>query len=544
VVGLLGILKAGGAYVPLDPGFPPERLRFMLEDSGARVLLTQQKLLGAIPEHGARPVCLDMEVDAVAREGAEAPERSAKAGDLAYVIYTSGSTGKPKGVAVEHRALTNFLTSMRGRPGLTAEDRLLAVTTLSFDIAALEIFLPLIAGACVEVASREVASDGARLRGLLASSGATVMQATPATWRMLVEAGWAGDGRLKALCGGEALPGELARELLARAGQVWNLYGPTETTIWSTLCEVTQEEAGRAVVPIGRPIANTQAYVLDERRQPAPVGVPGELYIGGAGLARGYLNGPGLTAERFVDDPFGPAGSRLYRTGDRVRWLADGELEYLGRADTQVKVRGYRIELGEVEAALREQPGVREAAVVVREDAPGDKRLVAYVVAEGGAGAAPAAAGLRAALREKLPEYMVPGAFVALEALPLTPNGKVDRRALPAPERGQPEGGEGYVAPRTAVEQVLAAIWAKVLGVGRVGVHDNFFDLGGHSLLATQVISRMREELKTDLPVATLFERPRVAELATEVENIRMAREALGRGRKSQGADRRERLEL
>ncbi|HEX7243455.1 MAG TPA: amino acid adenylation domain-containing protein, partial [Longimicrobiaceae bacterium] len=431
----------------------------------------------------------------------------------AYVIYTSGSTGTPKGVVVPHRAVVNFLDSMRLRPGLSARDTLLAVTTLSFDIAALELFLPLTTGARVVLADRETASDGARLREAVAASGATTMQATPASWRMLLDAGWEGAPGLKALCGGEALPRELADRLLGVTGELWNLYGPTETTIWST---VERVEPGEGAVSIGAPIANTRLYLLDAGLEPVPEGVPGELYIGGEGVARGYLGRPELTAARFIPDALSrEPGARLYRTGDRVRRRVNGVLEYLGRTDQQVKVRGFRIELGEIEAALCAQPRVREAVAVVREGPQGDRRLVAYVVAEEGASLA--AAELRAALRERLPEHMVPGAFVVLESLPLTPNGKVDRRALPAPE---PQSA-AYVAPRTTVEEVLAGIWAELLGTERVSVEESFFDLGGHSLLATRVVSRARQAFGVEVPLRALFEAPTVAGLAGRIEVLR-----------------------
>ncbi|MEW5929506.1 MAG: amino acid adenylation domain-containing protein [Gemmatimonadota bacterium] len=522
VVGLLAVLKAGGAYVPLDPAYPAERLAYMLGDSGASVLLTQAALAAALPDFAGARICLD-EVETAFGDGpTPAPARAASPGNAAYVIYTSGSTGTPKGVVVPHRAVVNFLDSMRLRPGLSARDTLLAVTTLSFDIAALELFLPLTTGARVVLADRETASDGARLRDAVAASGATVMQATPASWRMLLDAGWEGAPGLKALCGGEALPRELADRLLGAVGELWNLYGPTETTIWST---VERVEPGAGAVSIGAPVANTRLYLLDRGLEPVPAGVPGELYVGGEGVARGYLGRPELTAERFVPDAFsrGPGGgARLYRTGDRVRRRADGALEYLGRTDTQVKVRGFRIEPGEIEAALRALPQVREAVAVVREGPQGDRRLVAYVVAGEGA---PAAAELRAALRERLPEHMVPGAFVVLESIPLTPNGKVDRRALPAPERA---AEDEYVAPRTPAEELLAGIWAELLGTGRVGVEESFFDLGGHSLLATRVVSRARQAFGVEVPLRALFEAPTVAGLAGRIEVLRSTGAAAG----------------
>ncbi|HEX8190221.1 MAG TPA: amino acid adenylation domain-containing protein, partial [Pyrinomonadaceae bacterium] len=514
VVAMLGVLKAGGAYVPLDPSYPRERLAFMLEDAGVRVLLTQESLLPELPGHAARVLALDRDRQSWAAESAANLGRAAEPGHLAYVIYTSGSTGRPKGVEIPHRALVNFLSSMRRRPGLDADDVLLAVTSLSFDIAGLELYLPLTAGARVVLASRETAADGSALGRALEESGATVMQATPATWRMLVEAGWEGGGRLKILCGGEALAPELARQLGARGAGLWNLYGPTETTVWSSVDEM----AGDAPrVTLGRPIANTQIYLLDARLQPVPCGVAAELYIGGDGVARGYLRRPGLTAERFVPDPFGgEAGARLYRTGDLARHTADGRVEYLGRIDNQVKVRGFRIELGEVEAALDAHEGVRQAVVVAREDEAGAGRLIAYLIREGER--QPSARELRAYLKERLPEYMTPSAFVWLDAFPLTPNGKVDRRALPAPEAARPEPGSHPSAPRTPVEEMLAVMWADVLRVPAAGVNDNFFESGGHSLLATQLMSRVRHGFGVELPLRSLFGAPTLAGLAAQVE--------------------------
>ncbi|HEY9421805.1 MAG TPA: beta-ketoacyl synthase N-terminal-like domain-containing protein, partial [Thermoanaerobaculia bacterium] len=419
-------------------------------------------------------------------------------------------------------ALVNFLESMRERPGLAASDRLLAVTSLSFDIAGLELYLPLLTGAEVEIASRTLAADGPRLLSRLEE--ATVLQATPSTWRLLLDAGWEGSGGLKALCGGEALTPKLAGEIAARSGALWNLYGPTETTIWSATRLVPAEAGeGTAPVSIGRPIANTAIYVVDANLRPAPVGVPGELLIGGAGLARGYRRRPDLTAERFIPDPFAiDPGSRLYRTGDLARWRDDrdgGHLEFLGRIDHQVKVRGYRIELGEIEAALEQHPGVRAAVVVVREDAPGDQRLIAYVVPAGGT--AEASGGLRRHLRSKLPEYMVPAAFVPLPELPLLPNGKVDRKALPAPmleSHERPETVAPFAAPASRLEGVISEAWRGALKVEKVGVHDNFFDLGGHSLLMAQVHHKLLETLPDGLgarlTMVELFQYPTVAALA------------------------------
>ncbi|HEX5715840.1 MAG TPA: amino acid adenylation domain-containing protein, partial [Thermoanaerobaculia bacterium] len=503
-VALLAVWKAGGAYVPLDPAYPRERLAYMLEDSGAPVVLTEASLLPTVPESAARAVCLDgME------ESAEDPGVPVFPESLAYILYTSGSTGRPKGVQIPHGALVNFLESMRERPGLGSSDRLLAVTSLSFDIAGLELYLPLLAGAEVEIASRALAADGPRLLSHL--SEATVLQATPSTWRLLIDAGWQGGSNLKALCGGEALPPKLARDIAIRAGSLWNMYGPTETTIWSATRQVGPEVA-EGPVPLGKPIANTTIYVVDPHLRPVPTGVPGELLIGGTGLARGYFGRPDLTAERFIPDPFTVLGARLYRTGDLARWLASGELEFLGRLDHQVKVRGYRIELGEIEAALEQHPAVRAVVVIVREDAPGDQRLTAYVV-----GPAPSGE-LRRHLRASLPEYMVPSAFVVLPKLPLLPNGKVDRKSLPAPEAERPELAAPFIAPKSRLEGVISEAWRSVLGVERVGVHDNFFDLGGHSLLMAQVHHKLRESLPDDLgsrlAMVELFQYPTIAALA------------------------------
>jgi amino acid adenylation domain-containing protein len=514
VVGLLGVLKAGAAYVPLDPHFPESRLALMLDDARVAAVVTSQDLRDRFDGGGRRVVCLDSERPEIAGRSADNLPGGAGAANLAYVIYTSGSTGRPKGVQVTHGALGNFLVSMRQTLGLGAGDVLAAVTTLSFDIAALEVYLPLIQGARVEVVGRDVAADGARLAGRLERSGATFLQATPATWRLLLEGGWRGDPGLTLLCGGEALPRALADRLLDKGKALWNLYGPTETTIWSSAERV---EPGELPVPIGRPIANTQLYVLDARLRPVPVGVTGELYIGGAGLARGYLGRPALTAERFVPDPFGKKpGGRLYRTGDLARWRADGRLECLGRVDHQVKVRGYRIELGEVEAALAGHPAVAASAVAARPDLTGEQALAAYLVPR--QAARPGAGEMRDWLLKKLPDYMVPAQFVWLDALPLTPNGKVDRNALPEPDPSAAQAGSVFVPPRGPVEEALAAVWRELLGQDRVGVHDNFFDLGGHSLIATQLLARVRNTFAVEPPLREFLEGATIAGLARLVE--------------------------
>ncbi|MEQ8962627.1 MAG: amino acid adenylation domain-containing protein, partial [Coleofasciculus sp. C2-GNP5-27] len=386
VVGLLGILKAGGAYVPLDPAYPQERLALMIEDSQVPVIVTEQDQLTRLPDTQAQVVCLDRDQQAIAQHSPENLDSGVTPDHLAYTIYTSGSTGKPKGVQVLHRGVVNFLTSMSVAPGLTPKDTLLAVTTICFDIAALELYLPLIVGADIVLVTRDVAADATQLSPVLQESGATVMQATPATWRMLLAAGWQGNAQLKILCGGEPMSRELARQLLERSASLWNMYGPTETTIWSAVHKV---ESADKPIPIGRPIANTQIYLAHPQQNSSdpirfvPVEEPGELLIGGVGLARGYFNRPDLTDERFIPDPFSPEpGARLYRTGDLARYLPDGTLECLGRLDHQVKIRGFRIELGEIESALYQHPGIRDAVVVARDDSSGEKRLVAYLVSD------------------------------------------------------------------------------------------------------------------------------------------------------------------
>jgi len=504
VIALLGILKARGAYLPLDLTFPQERLAFMMGDAQPRVLVTLKKLVAKLPPNQSQLVCVDD--FAAVREAPAAPPPSSR--HLAYVLYTSGSTGKPKGVEICHRAVVNFLNSMRAVPGMGAQDTLLSVTTLSFDIFGLEIWLPLTTGAKVVIAPEEVARDGRELAALMRRSGATMMQATPSTWRLLLEAGWEGNPHLKILCGGEAWPPQLAEQLLPKCASLWNMYGPTETTIWSAVNPV---EKGKPIL-IGHPIANTQFYVVDRHLQPVPVGVPGELLIGGEGLARGYLNRPELAAEKFIANPFSrDAASRLYRTGDLVRYLADGTLEFLGRMDQQVKIRGFRIELEEIENVLRAHSGVSDAVVVVREDG-GNQRLVAYFVPS--AESDGRLAELRDYLKAKLPDYMVPPTYVMLKKLPLTPNGKVDRKALPLPDPTTIETRPDSGAPRDMLEQQLTQLWRRILGVRHIGLSDDFFDLGGHSLAAAQMFYEIERLTGKKLPLATVFHASTVGELA------------------------------
>jgi amino acid adenylation domain-containing protein len=507
VVGLLGILKAGGAYVPLDPSLPMERLGFCLQDSAALILVTQQALSGRFSGlESLRLVILEQGVG-------EAPvanlARRNRPADLAYVMYTSGSTGTPKGVEISHQALVNCLGHFQHSLDLRPPDAWLSLTTLSFDIAGLELWAPLLAGARVIVGTHAHLIDGTRLSRVLNEQQVTILQATPATWRMLLQSGWPGKASLQMLCGGEALPQELADRLAGLGGRAWNVYGPTETTIWST----TRQLAAHQPVDIGRPLANTRVYVLDAQGQPQPVGVPGELCIGGDGVARGYRNRPELTAERFIPDPFGKQeGARLYRTGDLARWRADGNLEFLGRTDQQVKIRGFRIELGEIEAVLGGHPAVAACAVLVQDRSDGDKMLTAYVV--GRKQPVPSSEELRQWVGRKLPEYMIPNLFVRLDQLPLNFNGKVDRTALARLNGVELTSGADYVAPRHEGEQALAEIWQAVLHRERVGIRDDFFALGGHSLLGAQVAARIRQKCGVEIPLRAVFEHPTLAALA------------------------------
>jgi amino acid adenylation domain-containing protein len=485
LVAVLGVLKAGGAYVPLDPNYPDERIEAVLQDACPCLLLTLESVASRFGTVPTRIVALEAAKAAIARQSRQQIDCGVTGESLAYLIYTSGSTGGPKGVEITHRSVVNLLSSMERQPGVNAQDRLLAVTTLAFDIAALELFLPLCTGARVVLASREVGCDGHKLLALMNTSSATVMQATPMTWRLLLEGGWKGSLNLKILCGGEALPRDLADLLLARATVVWNMYGPTETTVWSAASRVNP---GSGPVTIGPPIANTQFYVLDRHAQPVPIGVPGELYIGGEGLARGYWKQPELTRSKFIPDPYsGRPGDKLYKTGDQVRYRSDGTIEFLGRLDTQVKVHGFRIETSEVESVLLKYPGVRDCVVVAREDSPGDKRLVGYLVT---GQPTPASSDLRRFVATKLPHYMVPATFVSLGALPRTPNGKIDRRSLPVPDLPQPGRRGDSVTRSPPRERMLADICAKVLRLDRIGVHESVFDLGADSVQVFQIVAR------------------------------------------------------
>ncbi|HEX5496552.1 MAG TPA: amino acid adenylation domain-containing protein, partial [Mycobacteriales bacterium] len=538
VPALLGVLAAGAAYLPVDPWYPVERMRFMLADSRAAVVLTHTHLVAAInggATGGVETICLDAPSAQSARpaesaDGGGTGGVEAVAGtDPAYVIYTSGSTGTPKGVVLRHRGLVNVLTDLTRAPGIDADDVVAAVTTPSFDIAAVELFAPLLVGARVAVVPREETADGAKLGARLAAFGVTVGQGTPTTWRLLVDAGWRPPAGFRVLCGGEAFPPELADRLLDLGAKVWNGYGPTETTIYSAMHRVTAVDGP---VPLGGPVSNTTLRVLDPAGRLAPVGVPGELHIGGVGLAEGYLHHPELTAERFGPDPTDPTGI-LYRTGDFARWRADGLLEYLGRGDQQVKLRGYRIELGEIESVLSGHPGVGQAAVALRGGPGDDRRLVAYLTATADP---PAPAELRDRLARHLPSYMIPADYVVLDRLPHTPSGKLDRAGLPEPDpTGHPVGA--YVPPRRGVEELVAGVYAQVLGVARVGADDDFFLLGGNSLQAATALARIAEDTAVTLPMRVFYTHPSVRAVAEAVRRSGTAGSHLDRTGPDQSVD-------
>jgi amino acid adenylation domain-containing protein len=529
VVSLLGILKAGGAYLPLDPSYPTERLSFMLKDAQAPLLLTHPDLGPGVAADAPHVAALDASdliwgSDDPLAEGC--PASGVRGENLAYVIYTSGSTGRPKGAMNTHRAIVNRLLWMQDAYRLTADDTVLQKTPCGFDVSVWEFFWPLLVGARLIVARPGGHQDSAYLAEVIKKEQVTTAHFVPSMLQVFVEEpGAAGCRSLRrVVCSGEELGARLAERMLGLLDvELHNLYGPTEAavdvTAWA--CE---RGATRQRVPIGWPIANMRVYVLDPGQVPLPPGVPGEIYIGGVGLARGYVGRPGQTAERFVPDAVGDEpGARLYRTGDRGRYLPNGAIEFLRRIDGQVKVRGNRIELGEVEAVLGEHTGVREAVVEVRPGAGDEQRLVAYVVP--GEGGSVAVGELRSFLRAKLPEYMLPSRFVMMGALPLTANGKLDRRALPEPDWARPELERAYVAPRTPVEEELARLWQELLKVERVGIHDNFFGLGGHSLLLTQLASRIRSAFHVELPLRILFDVPTITEMTLAVAEKQVERE-------------------
>jgi amino acid adenylation domain-containing protein len=510
IVGLLGILKSGGAYVPLDPEYPEERLAFMMEDSQVPVLLTQQRLVDSLPANGARLVCLDTDWPVIARSNAENPVSGATSENLAYIIYTSGSTGTPKGVLLQHRGLVNFATAYVDILEVGPDSRWLQFSSISFDASLAEIFTALTAGGTLHLAARATLLSPVDLLDLLRRHAITAAILPPAMLAVLPATDLP---QLQTLISaGEACSPQIVADW-APGRRFYNGYGPTEATIGPTLYRIKSGDERAENIPIGRPLANYQAYVLDPFLQSTPIGVPGELYLGGVGLARGYLNRPTLTAERFIPHPFSDTtDARLYRTGDLTCYRSDGNIEFLGRIDHQVKIRGFRIELGEIETVLNQHPAMKEAVVIAREDTPGDKRLVAYIVPDSVHAAT--ISELRSFLKEKLPDYMVPSAFVKLDVFPLTPNGKVDRRALPKPDETRSELDEGYVAPRNEIETELVEIWEALLETRPIGVKDDFFDLGGHSLLAAQLAAQIERVFATNLPLVTLFQNPTIEELA------------------------------
>ncbi|HEX7893794.1 MAG TPA: amino acid adenylation domain-containing protein, partial [Terriglobales bacterium] len=515
MIGLLGIQKSGAAYIPLDPAYPADRVRMTLEDAQPAIVVTRQSLCDSLPNGSAKVVCIDSDWAEISPESDANPPSINTPDDLVYIIFTSGSTGRPKGVQVRHRGVVNLLTSMSKTLNMGPGDVFPALASFAFDMCIPELYLALVSGGQVVIGKRGLAANGEELSALLRRLGATVVHATPTTWNLLLEAGFDGKG-LKRVIGAEPLPEELRRRLLEADDSLYNFYGPTETTVWSTFHRFRSVDEP---VVVGRPLANTQVYIFDKELQPVPIGVFGEILIGGDGVAAGYLNQPDLTASKFIADPFAiTQDATLYKTGDLGRFLPDGRIEFQGRADYQIKIRGYRIELGDIESTLAKHPAVQECAVIAREDVPGDKRLVGYVITAAGEFDP---ADLRAWIKARLPEHMVPAAFVQLSRLPLSPAGKVDRKSLPAPEYTRPELESKFESPRNSTEETIAEIWAGILKLGRVGIHDNFFELGGHSLLATQVVSRLRQAFSVELPLRAIFEAPTIAGLSDKVQQLK-----------------------
>ena len=500
---IYGVLKAGGAYVPLDTEFPPHRISQMLEDAQPRVILTQERFIDSLPFSAAQLICLDRDWPQIAACQTHNLSSTVSPEDRAYVIFTSGSTGRPKGVQVTRGGVVNFLASMQKEPGITAKDTLLAVTTLSFDISVLELFLPLTVGAKIVIAGSSTARNGQALLSLMRSSGTTMIQATPTTFHLLLGAGWNSPLPVKVLCGGEFFPGDLAQQLTRLSDSVWNMYGPTETTIWSTCHKITE---GKPVL-IGRPIANTQIYIVNEKYQPSPIGVAGELLIGGDGVSRGYLNRPELTRQQFIPDHFNPHSNKpLYRTGDLACYLPDGNIRLLGRIDHQIKIRGFRIELGEIETAIESHPAVRQGVVKPHEYACGDVRLAAFVTLHEGEENVQ----FRSYLKDLLPEYMIPSVFTVLPEMPLTPNNKIDRKALPEPDKTRPKLSKALALPHNEMEADLARKWSGLLQLEQVGIDDTFFDLGGNSLLSIQLIAQLEQEMQIQIPVVKFYQYPTI----------------------------------
>lgn len=535
LVALLAIMKAGAAYVPMDPAYPAQRINYMVNDAGMSYVITTDALVSSLGELASPVIRLDADRDLIAAASTWAPRVDVEPDGLVYIIYTSGSTGVPKGVLAEHRALTNQIWDLARRPGVTADDVMLAATSVSFDPAGVELYTPLIVGGTVAIVSQDVVTDGFALAQAISDLGVTVAQATPTSWRMLVESGWTGSPNLTMMTGGEPLTEDLAEQLLSRGRQLWNVYGPTETTVWSSLEHVVSADQG---ITVGLPLANVTMHILDDSGELVPTGTVGAIFIGGVGVARGYLNRDDLTNEMFVPDPFSDQpGARMYNSGDLGRRLSDGRIECLGRQDSQVKIRGYRIELGEIEAQLGSHPAITRSAVTVREDTPGDKQLAAYYVlgppesadSNGANGLStngsvkPTWPELRQYLGERLPDYMVPAVAVQLEHLPRTPSGKVDRKALPVPDDQRTGVETSYVPPSTPTEREVAEIWQSVMGLEEIGVHDNFFDLGGHSLQATRIMARVRSGMGVDVKLREMYAAPTVSALALAVTEMMAA---------------------
>ena len=519
---MLGLLRAGAVYVPLDPKYPKERIEFMLNDADAKMLLVARNNKGKFHSGATEKVIEDI-WETLIKYPTTVPETIVNSSGLAYILYTSGSTGKPKGVKITHVNLINLLTSVQAKPGITPEDRLLAVTTISFDIAGLELFLPLITGAELMISELETARDGRLLLDMMEKENITIMQATPSTWRMMLDAGWNKPSPVKIFCGGEPLPRDLADQLIDLSSELWNMYGPTETTIYSIIKRIRKDE----LITIGQPINHTQIYLYNEQMELVQDGETGEIFIGGEGVAAGYLNQPELTAERFLPDPFSSdPWARLYKTGDLARRLQNGDIEYLGRIDQQVKIRGHRIELGEIENILTGHPQVKQALVQAREDKPGDKKLVAYLTLN----FTPDLPGdnnildvprsvtdsFKALLKQTLPAYMVPNDYVVLQAFPLTPNYKIDKIALPVPLPKVSRLTIGHL-PKDENERLIATIWSKVLGVKSVGTQDDFFDMGGNSMFAVRIMAQIEQQTGKRLPLSVLFENPTIGKLAKKM---------------------------
>lgn len=512
IVALLAVLKTGASYLPIDPAFPTDRIQYMVDDASVHLLITQTEYLEKIELPSDKVFLLEGDWLEHTTKKAANPKVTIRADHRAYLIYTSGSTGKPKGVQVSHQSVVNLLLHFQRELQVTPKDNLLGVTTVSFDIAGLELFLPLVSGCRLTLASKEDAIDPNRLLAYIQNQQITILQATPVSWRMLLAAGWNGKSNLKILCGGEALNADLAQQLCERSDYVWNVYGPTETTIWSSSYRlIKNEKAIKAYASIGKPIANTRFYVLDSKLQPVPMGVIGELFIGGDGVSLGYLNRPDLNTERFISNPFDSTEKKLYKTGDLVRYHLNGNLDYINRIDNQVKVRGYRIELGEIEVVLSQHPTIKSNVVISRKDRSGENRLIAYYIVQTEKSVSPDK--LKAHLQEKLPDYMVPSIMMEVKKFPLTPNGKIDRKALPEPEHLEPVTRQ-FISSRTPNENLLASIWTEILGVSDISMNDDFFKLGGHSLLAVELMMEIEKHRGLKLPLAILFTNSTIEKLA------------------------------